>query len=78
MIKKKTLHHGGNSMLRYMVSNVQTKFDEAMNVKFVKNKSADKIDGVVALAMAIGEYMTATRGSNDDRSVYEQTGIRYL
>jgi phage terminase large subunit-like protein len=78
MIKKKTLHHGGNSMLRYMVSNVQTKFDEAMNVKFVKNKSADKIDGVVALAMAIGEYMTATRGSNEDRSVYEQTGIRYL
>jgi phage terminase large subunit-like protein len=78
MIKKKTLHHGGNSMLRYMVSNVQTKFDEAMNVKFVKNKSADKIDGVVALAMAIGEYMTATRGNNDDRSVYEQTGIRYL
>ena len=77
MIKKKT-HHGGNSMLRYMVSNVQTKFDEAMNVKFVKNKSADKIDGVVALAMAIGEYMTATRGNNEDRSVYEQTGIRYL
>jgi phage terminase large subunit-like protein len=49
-----------------------------MNVKFVKNKSGDKIDGVVALAMAIGEYMTATRNNGDTGSVYDQTGIRYL
>ena len=78
LVKKKKLHHGGNSMLRWMVSNVQTKLYEAMNVKFVKNKSGDKIDGVVALAMAIGEYMTATRNNGDTGSVYDQTGIRYL
>lgn len=78
MVKKKLLHHGGNAMLRWMVSNVQTKMDEAMNVKFVKNKSGDKIDGVVALAMAVGEYMTATRSGSDTSSVYETTGIRYL
>jgi phage terminase large subunit-like protein len=78
LVKKKKLHHGGNSMLRWMVSNVQTKLDEAMNVKFVKNKSGDKIDGVVALAMAIGEFMTATRNNGDTGSVYDQTGIRYL
>jgi phage terminase large subunit-like protein len=78
MVKKKLLHHGANAMLRWMVSNVQTKMDEAMNVKFVKNKSGDKIDGVVALAMAVGEYMTATRSGGDTSSVYETTGIRYL
>jgi len=78
LVKKKLLHHGGNAMLRWMVSNIQTKYDEAMNVKFVKNKSGDKIDGVVALAMAIGEYLTSANADANGSSVYETTGIRYL
>jgi VIT1/CCC1 family predicted Fe2+/Mn2+ transporter len=77
MLKKKLLHHGGNAMLRWMVSNVQTKMDEAMNVKFVKNKSGDKIDGVVALAMAVGEYISV-RSQTDIEEVDRRMEIEHL
>jgi len=77
MIKQKKLHHGGHGMLRWMASNIQTKTDEAMNIKFVKSKSGDKIDGMVALAMAVGEWMT-NDNDNAGGSVYETNDIRFL
>lgn len=46
--------HGGHKVLRWMASNVVGVKDAADNVKFDKSKSTQKIDGMVALAMAIG------------------------
>ena len=54
------LAHGGHKVLRWMASNVVAVRDAAENVKYDKEKSTQKIDGMVALAMALGRAM-ATR-----------------
>jgi phage terminase large subunit-like protein len=54
------LAHGGNPVLRWMASNVIVKMDPAGNVKPDKGKSREKIDGIVALIMAISRVMVAS------------------
>lgn len=51
------LAHGGHKVLRWMASNVVATKDAAENIKFDREKSTQKIDGMVALAMAIGRAM---------------------
>lgn len=51
------LNHGGNPVLRWMLGNVELLTDSNGNRKFNKKKSREKIDGLVASAMAIGEYL---------------------
>ena len=53
---KKQLVHDANPVLRWMISNVEILTDPAGNIKLAKNKSREKIDGVVALVMAYGVY----------------------
>jgi phage terminase large subunit-like protein len=53
------LAHGGNAVLRWMASNVIVQTDPAGDVKPDKSKSREKIDGVVALIMAITGVMGA-------------------
>lgn len=50
-------NHGGNPMLRWMCSNVAVKISAEGDIKFDKDKSSDKIDGMVSAAMAHGERM---------------------
>lgn len=71
-LKKSMIRHGGHKVLRWMASNTAAKIDEAGNVKPDKKKSADKIDGIVALIMAIGMALF-----NDDnhKSIYEERGL---
>lgn len=66
------LAHGGNPVLRWMASNVVVVEDPAGNMKPAKNKSAEKIDGIVALIMAIGRAI-APRDEDEglDEIVYE-------
>lgn len=78
MIKKKLLHHGGHEMMRWMASNVVVKRDDAENVKFSKSKAGEKIDGMVALVMAIGEMMTLENSDMSKTSTYENQDIRFL
>lgn len=54
LILDRKLAHGGNPVLRWMASNVAVKTDSSGNVRPDKEKSADKIDGIVAAIMAIG------------------------
>jgi phage terminase large subunit-like protein len=49
----------GDEILRWMFGNVVLRRDPAGNIKPDKEKSVNKIDGVVALIMAKGEQMTA-------------------
>lgn len=51
------LCHDGDPVLDWMVGNVAVTYDPAGNVKVTKSKSG-KVDGVVALVMALGEFMT--------------------
>lgn len=51
------LDHGGHPVLRWMAGNTVVHFDRNLNFMPAKNKSAEKIDGVVACVMAIGLAM---------------------
>lgn len=51
--------HGGNPILRWMNGNVQLYRDGNDNIKIDKRNSADKVDGMVALGMAIGGMIAA-------------------
>lgn len=55
------LLHGSNPVTAWMISNVVLKTDSGGNVKMDKGSSSDKIDGPVALAMALAGYMDAQR-----------------
>ena len=48
------LAHGNHPVLSWMASNVAVKQDPAGNVKPDTSQSADRIDGIVALVMALG------------------------
>lgn len=46
--------HGGHPILRWMAANVAVREDPAGNLKPDKERSREKIDGIVALIMALG------------------------
>ena len=72
LIYGKEIAHSGNPALRWMASNVMIVKDPADNFKIDKSKSKDKVDGIVALVMAIGEWIA---DNLDKPSVYEERGI---
>lgn len=67
--------HFDNPVLRWQMSNVVVYRDANDNIKPLKNKSPEKIDGIVAAIMAHGEYMSALRAP-ETPSVYESRGLR--
>lgn len=69
------LAHGGQPVLTWMAGNVVASKDAAGNIKPDKAKSTEKIDGIVALIMALDR---ATRHQPEPESVYEERGIREL
>jgi phage terminase large subunit-like protein len=69
------LAHGGNPVLRWMADNLVVQTDPAGNIKPNKAKSTARIDGMVALIMALDR---ATRHGAAARSVYEGRGLRVL
>lgn len=70
------LEHFGNPVLRWMMASVAIAADPAGNIKPDKRKSTQKIDGVVAMVMALGEMMTAM--SKDDENPYASRGMLSL
>jgi len=58
LILKRRLNHGRNPILEWMNRNVVIYMDGNGNFKLDKRNSKEKIDGMVALAMAVGQYMT--------------------
>lgn len=59
------LKHNGDPVLRWMAGNVAVKEDSSGNIRPDKANSADKIDGIVAAIMALGEAKFAEQ---EDRS----------
>ncbi|MBN1807195.1 MAG: terminase large subunit [Sedimentisphaerales bacterium] len=49
--------HNNNPIMRWMASNTAIHTDGNENVKPMKNKSSEKIDGIVATIMALGLYL---------------------
>lgn len=66
------LRHGNNPVLNWMANNVAVTEDPAGNLKMAKDKSTERIDGMVALAMGLGRAIVQ---EGDGRSVYEERGF---
>lgn len=69
------LAHGGHPVLSWMAGNVVATRDAADNIKPDKAKSSEKIDGIVALIMALDR---ALRRGGATESVYEERGVLTL
>jgi len=74
IVLEKSLRHGGNPVLRWMADNMVVRSDPAGNLKPDKEKSTEKIDGIVALVMALDR---AIRNA-DSGTVYSERGILVL
>ena len=66
------LAHGNNPVLTWMADNLVAREDPAGNIKPDKEKSMEKIDGMVALIMGLDR---ATRHESPRRSIYETRGL---
>ena len=67
--------HGGHPVLRWMMDNIFVKTDPAGNIKPDKEKSTERIDGAVALIMALDR---AIRNQGSGESVYSDRGLLIL
>jgi phage terminase large subunit-like protein len=63
------IRHDGDPVLRWALANVELKMDPAGNIKADKARADDKIDPVVALAMAVGEWMKTPKPLTNEQFV---------
>jgi phage terminase large subunit-like protein len=59
------LRHGGNPVLTWNATNLVPRRDANMNLAPDRKRSAEKIDGMVALLMAIARASLAVQGQAD-------------
>lgn len=69
--------HGGHPVLSWMVDNIHVRTDPAGNIKPDKQKSTEKIDGVVATIMALDRTIRGG-GAHAGTSVYDSRGLLVL
>ena len=72
LVLKKEINHLNNPVLRWQCENIQLQTDPAGNIKINKQKSSEKVDGMVALTMALGEMLT---DETEGESIYNDRGI---
>ncbi len=72
LLMEGNINHGGHPVLKWMAQNVVMRQDPAGNIKPDKEKSVEKIDGIVATIMALDRCI---RNKDDDSSVYDERGI---
>lgn len=66
--------HGGHPVLRWCVDNIFVRTDPAGNIKPDKEKSTERIDGAVALIMALDRALR-NQGANLGQSIYDERGL---
>ena len=70
---EKKIAHGGQPVMRWMADNIFIRTDPAGNIKADKEKSTERIDGVIALIMALDRAIRC--GHDTSESVYENRGV---
>ncbi|MDO5018631.1 MAG: terminase large subunit [Lagierella massiliensis] len=70
---ERKLVHGGHPVLRWMMDNIFIRTDPAGNIKADKEKSTEKIDGVIATIMALDRAIRC--GNDTNESVYDDRGL---
>lgn len=73
LVLSKKVEHGGNPVLRWNTDNLVVTADPADNLKPDKAKATQRIDGCVALIMAIGR--ASLHPLDEGRSIYETRGV---
>ena len=73
----KMIAHGGHPVLRWMMDNIFIKRDPAGNIKPDKEKSTEKIDGAVALIMALDRAVRCGTGDSG-ASIYDERDLLIL
>ena len=68
------INHGGHPVLRWNMDNAFVRTDPAGNSKIDKEKSTEKVDGAVAMVMALDRAMKNQNGG----SVYDTRGLLVL
>lgn len=71
MVSDDTLRHDGNPVLGWMADNLVVTEDPAANIKPDKRSSKEKVDGMVALIMALDRHI---RNGPEKTSRYEDPG----
>lgn len=74
LVASRRLWHGGNPVLTWCAANVVVQQDPTGNLKPSKDKSTERIDGIVALVMALSRAIAG----EDGESVYESRGLLVL
>ncbi|OLR65770.1 terminase large subunit [Peptoniphilus porci] len=70
---ERKIAHGGHPVLRWMMDNIFIRTDPAGNIKADKEKSTEKIDGVIATIMALDRAIRC--GNDTSESVYDERGL---
>lgn len=76
LVLEEKITHGAHPVLRWMMDNIFIRTDPAGNIKPDKKKSTEKIDGTVAMIMALDRAIRC--GSSDSSSVYDERGILFI
>ena len=76
LVLEERLAHGGHPVLRWMMDNIFIRTDPAGNIKPDKEKSTEKIDGVIAIIMALDRAIRC--GNDTSASVYDDRGILFI
>ena len=76
LVLEKKLAHGGHPVLRWNMDNIFIRTDPSGNIKADKEKSTEKIDGAIALIMALDRAIRC--GNATTESVYENRGVLVL
>jgi phage terminase large subunit-like protein len=74
LVRSRQIRHGAHPVLDWMAGNMVVKTDPSGNIRPDKQKSTEKIDGMVALTMALGRSMA----TGDQRSIYEAEELLVL
>ena len=70
LVLEQKIAHGGHPVLRWMMDNIFIRTDPAGNIKPDKEKSTEKIDGIVALVMALDRCIR--HRDDTESSVYDE------
>ena len=75
LVLERRLAHGGHPVLRWNMDNAFVRTDPAGNLKIDKEKSTEKVDGAVALVMALDRAM---KNQAPGSSVYDERGLLFV
>ncbi|MDR1364076.1 MAG: terminase large subunit [Oscillospiraceae bacterium] len=74
LVLEEKIAHGGQPVLRWMMDNIFIRTDPAGNIKPDKEKSSEKIDGAVAMIMALDRSIRH-QNAEPITSVYDERGL---